>query len=211
MQMIVHVAAYRQVRDGETVRVSQHTRGGPDRAWVGQSNQSFRERIATLERSGEHPDHGYGQANRESSARGRYQLLSGSLVAAGWKDSRTGEWTARAREQGVDSEAAFLASPRAQEVAMTDFMRETERQLIAKGTLRHVGKRYVGPDGLPVPVTAAGLAGAAHREGAGGTSSALRKLERKPNGRRVNFTPSEKRAIRRMRDLSDEPYEFGRW
>lgn len=225
MQRVVHVDAYRQRRDGDVVKIFEHTRGGPahqpvarqglkpplPRAWIGQSNQSFRERISELERSGEHPDHGYGQASKGSTALGRYQILQSGLVDAGWKVKETGQWTDRARVAGVNSDADFLANPAAQEAAMTEYMRAVERQLTAKGARWHLGETYVGPDGLPVRVTEAGLAGAGHREGAGLTNNTLVKLERKANGKRVNFTPGEKRAIRRLRALSDKKYEFGNW
>jgi hypothetical protein len=86
---------------------------------------------------------------------------------------------------------------------MTEYMRAVERQLTAKGARRHLGASYVGSDGLPVRVTEAGLAGAGHREGAGGTNQTLSKP--------VRFTEGEKRVIRRLRALSDQSYEFGHW
>jgi hypothetical protein len=35
MQRIVHVDAYRQRRDGDVVKVAEHTRGGPSRQQEG--------------------------------------------------------------------------------------------------------------------------------------------------------------------------------
>lgn len=138
---LVHVDAYSRRRGNRIVAVAEHIRGGghgeteePRRAWVGRSNQDFRERIAELERSAEHPDHGYGQKNANSTALGRYQILESSMIDAGWKDRETKMWTSKAKSSGVSSDAAFLANAEAQEIAMADYMRAVEGQLRAKAS-----------------------------------------------------------------------------
>lgn len=139
----------------------------PTRAWEGQPNQSWREQIAAEETRRTSGDFGYGMRGQAgSSALGRYQILRDPLTDAGWLDPRTGSWTARARSAGVASDADFLANPAAQEAALNDVMRRNEEQLAANGAMRFVGQQLPGLRGGSVPITEAGLAAAAHREGA---------------------------------------------
>jgi hypothetical protein len=139
----------------------------PVRAWEGQPNQSWREQIAAEETRRTDGDFGYGMRGQPgSSALGRYQVLRDPLINAGWRDPDTGEWTERARAAGVASDADFLANPAAQEAAFNDVMRDNERQMRANGAMRFVGQQVPGLRGGPVPITEAGLAAAAHREGA---------------------------------------------
>jgi hypothetical protein len=60
-------------------------------------------------------------------------------------------------------------------------------------------------------VTNAGIAGAAHREGAGKTNETLAKLARRANGRPARFDKGNRNVIERMTKLSKHTYEFGRW
>lgn len=133
------------------------------------------------------------------------------MIDAGWKDRETKMWTSKAKSSGVSSDAEFLANAEAQEIAMADYMRAVEGQLRAKGAISHVGKSYVGPDGQTVRVTNAGIAGAAHREGAGKTNETLAKLARRANGRPARFDQGNRNVISRMSKLSRQSYEFGQW
>ena len=98
----------------------------------------------------------------------------GALVEAGWMDS-LGRWTEKAAAFGVKTDVDFLERPEAQEAAMTDVLRDYERQLSAKSLDRYIGKEYVGLDGSKVVVTRAGLIAAGHHEGMGATSDYLRR------------------------------------
>jgi hypothetical protein len=95
-------------------------------------------------------------------------MLRDPLADAGWRDRLTGNWTARARAAGVASDSDFLASPAAQGAALSDVMRRNEEQLRAFGATRFIGQEVPGLREDAVPVTEAGLAAAAHREGAKG-------------------------------------------
>jgi hypothetical protein len=146
---------------------AERRQAAPARAWEGQPNQSWREQIAAEETRRTGGDFGYGMRGQAgSSALGRYQILRDPLPDAGWWDPRTGSWTARAHAAGVTSDADFLANPVAQEAALNDVMRRNEEQLAANGAMRFVGQQPPGLRGGSVPITEAGLAAAAHREGA---------------------------------------------
>jgi hypothetical protein len=164
----------------------------PTRAWEGQPNQSWREQPG-------------------SSALGRYQVLRDPLIDAGWRDPVTGAWTSRARAAGVASDAEFLGNPSAQEAAFNDVMRENERQLRANGSTRWIGQQVPGLRGVQVPITEAGLAAAAHREGA-------RAVRRYLDHRAANLPPPAPIAgrgnlsrfneiERRLRAFAGTPYQ----
>lgn len=183
----------------------------PARAWEGQPNQSWREQIAAEETRRTDGDFGYGMRGQPgSSALGRYQLLRRPLADAGWRDPETGAWTSRARSAGVTSDAEFLANPAAQEAAFNDVMRRNEEQLTANGAMRFLGQQVPGLRGGPVTVTEAGLAAAAHREGAGAVRRYLAH-------RAANLPPpasvsgrgdlsSFNEIERRLRAFADTPY-----
>lgn len=155
-------------RDGVAPRSAPSERrpGTPARAWEGQPNQSWRQQIAAEETRRSDGDFGYGMRGQPvSSALGRYQLLRDPLIDAGWRDRVSGAWSARARSAGVTSDAEFLANPSAQEAAFNDVLRANERQLRANGAMAFDGQRLIGLRGGEVPITQAGLAAAAHREG----------------------------------------------
>lgn len=157
------------VRDGAVPRSAPSERrpAAPARAWEGQPNQSWRQQIAAEETRRSDGDFGYGMSGQPgSSALGRYQLLRDPLIDAGWRDRVSSAWSARARSAGVTSDAEFLANPVAQETAFNDVLRANERQLRANGAMGFDGQRLTGLRGGEVPITEAGLAAAAHREGA---------------------------------------------
>ena len=181
----VHVRAYSRTEDGKTVAVSEHDRRAPDGrgdADDGQTAQAdkpspgtdckeFRDAIAKAEGS-----FTYGAKNEsgEYAALGRYQLRRAVLQEAGWQDA-DGNWTDKARQAGVKSEAEFLRNREAQDQAMTDVMAAIKRQADTtpdnKGKRPNIrlsdsiGKEFVGKEG-GIKVTEAGLHAAIHRRGA---------------------------------------------
>lgn len=168
----IHVRSYeRHGDDGRLHTVQVHERGAPPRAapqqaWIGQPNQSWREQIAHEESRGTtQADFGYGvRGAGAGNPLGRYQITTIGFRGAGWQNDR-GAWTQRAAEAGVTSDASFLSNPAAQEAALTDYMRENQRQLRVRGIAARVGQDIQSFDGEPIRLTEAGLAAAAHREG----------------------------------------------
>ena len=136
------------------------------RPWDGLRNAEFRQRIAEAERSAEHAEDGYGLRNPASGALGRYQFVPVALRDIGWTDAE-GRWTDAAAAQGVTEKASFLASPAAQEAALSAFLARQEVILDRLGTLGAAGSTVTGLDGAPIPITEAGLVAAAHRRGPG--------------------------------------------
>jgi hypothetical protein len=199
-----------QRRDGKRVEVAQHTRGaGPAagaKPWSNKTNPSFREKIAEYERGPGHTGDGYDAKHPGSRALGRYQLTPIALQDIGWQDEY-GNWTAKAKAQGVASEADFLNKPDAQEAALGAYFKRNDEQLDRNGSRRHLGEKYVSPIGKGFVVTEAGLAAAAHRSGAPMTKHVLEKLEKKRNGHPQKFTAKENQAIYRMRELADVPFK----
>src|SRR5260370_2412382 len=126
-----------------------------------------------------------------------------ALRAAEMMDSR-GNWTGK---YGVHSAAQFLASPEAQERALTDFLNDTERQLRANGAFDYVGTNIEGRH-AHFAITRAGLIAAGHREGAGATIRYLDKVESYGfliRGRRL--IPEDLAVETRLRLFSGAPYE----
>lgn len=214
---MVHVRGHTRGGTHGSVSVSDYDRSPPGsggtansggRAWEGQSNAGFRAAIAKAERSAEHPNHGYRQFNDAGGgvgALGRYQLRMGALIEAGWMDG-LGRWTEKAAGYGVKTSMDFLDRPEAQEAAMTDVLRDYDRQLSAKGLDQHIGEEYSGFDGAPVRITRAGLIAAGHREGMGATSDYLRRRVKgqRPTGDDVRTR--DRRIEKRIRDFSEVPY-----
>ncbi|MBI3507284.1 MAG: hypothetical protein HY059_20810 [Proteobacteria bacterium] len=211
MPGMVHVSGYLQRRNGQMVDVADYDRGAPAgggvKPWHGKSNRKFREEIAKAERSSDKPHDGYREHARISKALGRYQLTPIALADIEWRNL-DGTWTKEARKHGVRSDHDFLSKPSAQEDAFTAYMRRNEEQLQANGSKHHVGEKYCDHEGKSVKVTEAGLAASAHREGARATKDALDKLKSKRDGNPREFTDAEKRAIKRMRDFADVPYDI---
>lgn len=162
----------------------------------------FRDRIALAEGSRQQ----YAIRNATSGALGRYQFVPEALLDLGWKDAN-GQWTARAAAHGVQSDEQFLASPAAQEAAMSDYLVRTEQQLSRNGSLALAGATVQGLDGQAVPLTEAGLMAAAHRRGAG---SVARYLAHRAETPEAPLTPAQRRAFasveRRLLDFAQLPY-----
>lgn len=150
------------------------------RPWESQTNAVFRQRIAEAERSAEHVRNGYGQRNERSGALGRYQFLPIALRDIGWMDTH-GRWTAVAAEQGVTSEASFLANEHAQEAAMSAYLARQEEILERFGMLSVAGTTVVGLNGAPIVLTEGALVAAAHRRGAGMLRRYLQHRTETPN------------------------------
>ncbi len=155
MTNLVHVNAYDQRRDGKRVEVAQHTRGaGPAagaKPWSNKFNPSFRERIAAAERGPGQTGDGYDAKHPRSRALGRYQITPKAFRDIGWQDEY-GNWTDKAKAQGVASEADFLNKAEAQEAAFGDYMKRNDEQLQANGSRspggRQVHKASAGETGI---------------------------------------------------------------
>jgi len=158
--------------------------------------QEFRDRLAA-EESRDQQNQGYSAKNAQGYL-GRYQLGTLALIDAGFKD-RSGKWTGK---HGVRNDADFLNDPQAQEKALVDYHLAQRRQLRNLGASRFIGQRiqglYQGPRGqhprASITITEAGLAAAAHREGAPMVRDYLR--EQQKNGwdsRKYIGHPDEKK------------------
>ncbi|CUW38348.1 conserved protein of unknown function [Magnetospirillum sp. XM-1] len=208
-QGTVHVGAYERQGPHGVIHVAAHERGGGSgKAWESKPNSAFRQKIAEAERSAEQINDGYGERH-PGGALGRYQITPITLDQAGWKIG--GAWTDKAREHGVASDEDFLKNPAAQEAAMSDIMREAERQADSKGLYSHAGRTYSGVGGESVTITDAGIAAAAHRHGAGATANYIR---RRVNGRKAAAPEDrarDKQIEKRLRDFEKVPYTRGNW
>jgi hypothetical protein len=187
------------------VRSTGPSRGGTDsgRDWMRYPNAEFRNRLAIAELSAGKPDFGYREVRRSNNALGRYQMTRAGLLAAGMIDG-DGDWTGK---YGVHSSAQFLADHDAQEKALTDFLRETERQLHTNGAFDYIGRTINGIV-APFTVTHAGLIAAAHEEGAGATYSYQEKI--RDNGftsRGLSLNHDQRAVEHRLRIFADAPYE----
>jgi HK97 family phage portal protein len=176
------------------------------RVWQRFPNADFRNRLAIAEQSADKPDFGYTEVHQGSGAQfalGRYQMTQLGLEAAGMMD-RNRQWTGK---YGIHSAAEFLASPEAQEMALTDLLNDTERQLRANGAFDFIGTKI---DGLRArfTVTHAGLIAAAHREGARHALEYLDAAASYGFVTRGHDLPGEYRRVEaRLRTFSDVPYE----
>ena len=173
------------------------------RAWEHQPNSDFRNRLAIAEGNADKPNFGYGEVNQKAGALGRYQMTPAALRAAGMIDA-DGTWTGKFN---VHSRAEFLADPDAQEMALTDYLDDTERQLRANGAFGFVGTSVVGIRGT-FTLTRAGLIAAAHRAGAPATRSYLDRIAN--NGfisQTLSLTRQERAIETRLRTFADAPYE----
>ncbi|UPY37849.1 hypothetical protein [Sediminicoccus sp. KRV36] len=180
--------------------------GTGGRAWEAAPNAEFRQRIAQAERSAEHARDGYGVRNPHSGALGRYQFLPNSLLDLGWKNAQGG-WTPLAERHGVRSEADFLASPAAQEAAMSHFLRRVEVQLDRNGVMTRQGGTVRGLNGAEIPLTEGGLVAAAHRRGSG---MLARYLAHRTNTPEATLSARERSAFqaveRRLQDFGQVAY-----
>ena len=145
----------------------------------------------------------YNSTDPNRIALGRYQLTPGALRAAGMVD-RTGNWTGK---YGIHSPSEFLASPDAQEKALTDYLNDNERQLSTFGVFAHIGETIDGRKAR-FQVSRAGIIAAAHREGAPGTRDYLRRVA--AHGLRskdLGLTKAELAIETRLRTFADAEYE----
>lgn len=176
------------------------------RAWEAAPNAEFRQRIAQAERSAEHVRDGYGVRNPSSGALGRYQFLPNSLLDLGWKNAQGG-WTPLAERHGVRSETDFLASPAAQEAAMSHFLRRVEVQLDRNGVMSRQGGVVQGLNGQDITLTEGGMVAAAHRRGSG---MLARYLAHRTNTPDATLTARERSAFqaveRRLQDFGQVAY-----
>ncbi len=176
------------------------------RPWEAAPNPEFRHRIAQAERSAEHARDGYGVRNPRSGALGRYQFLPNSLLDLGWKNAQGG-WTPLAERHGVRSEADFLASPAAQEAAMSHFLRRVEVQLERNGVMTRQGGQVRGLDGQEISLTEGGMVAAAHRRGSG---MLARYLAHRTNTPDAPLSARERSAFqaveRRLQDFGQVAY-----
>ena len=124
-------------------------------AWKTRPNADFREKLAEKESTANQPNNGYG-VKAQNGALGRYQMLPGALIDAGWKNS-DGTWTEKAQEAGVKSDDDFLKNPAAQEQALTDTLEAFHKELKTSGTLDYVGKTITDSAGNQLTVTEPGL------------------------------------------------------
>ncbi len=119
----------------------------------------------------------YGDENARLGTLGRYQLTDRALTMMHLK-SRAGDgaWdTDFGREFGIAADRDFLASPAAQEEAITRLFRRVKP---AMETLfrRYGGRQYVGVAALPIEVTRAGLMLALCREAPNRVADYLARL-----------------------------------
>ncbi len=176
------------------------------RPWTSQVNAEFRQRIAAAERSAEHAQDGYGLRNPSSGALGRYQFVPMALRDIGWMDAEGG-WTEAAARHGVTDEAGFLASPAAQEAAMTAFLARQETILDRGGSLAAVGETVTLLDGTSLTLTEGAMVAAAHRRGAGTLARYLAHRRTTPD---APLTPAQRSAFdsveARLRGFAEVAY-----
>jgi hypothetical protein len=171
------------------------------KAWENYPNSEMREKLAELESSADKPNNGYGEKPKHGKALGRYQFLPLALIDAGWKN-KNGSWSEKAKEAGVSSDKEFLASPEAQEEALTDLLQSYTKELKTNGAYAKVGSTIQDSAGKPLIVTESGLIAAAHKEG---PKSVAIYLDPR---RRATLNPDKIRNIEhRLRDAAGIPYD----
>ncbi len=209
MPGLVHVSGYQQRRHGLLVDVADYERGAPvgggEKLSPEQAYRGYLDAIKEAEGSKGKPHGGARERNPKTNALGQYQMLLDAFRSIGWKDA-DGTWTQIAREQGIDSDEAFLENPDAQEAAMRAYTDRNHKILIKNRSMNFVGRRFVSPNGKSFVVSEAGVAAAAHRAGAPRTGKVLEKLASKAAGNSPSFDPKEKAAITRMRLFEKVPY-----
>ena len=133
-----------------------------------------------------------------------------ALVAAGMKTS-DGRWTGK---YGIRSDQDFLADPEAQELALSDYLADNDRQLLQNGSKSFIGRSIAGMEANFI-ITEAGLAGAAHRHGAPTVRLYLAHQQR--TGWRSDFSglaekqrKTFKQVETRLRTFRNKPYRVQR-
>jgi hypothetical protein len=176
------------------------------RPWEGQTNALFRHRIAEAERSAEHVNDGYGLRNPSSGALGRYQFLPIALRDIGWM-AADGTWSATAQRHGVTDETSFLASPAAQEAAMSAYLARQETILDRGGTMGSAGLTIRGLNGAEITLSEGALVAAAHRRGAGTLARYLTHRTETPD---APLSPAQRTAFEsiehRLRNFAEVAY-----
>jgi hypothetical protein len=113
-------------------------------------------------------------------------------------------WTGK---YNIRSPVQFLASPEAQERALTDFLNDTERQLRAFGAFEFIGTTIDGRRGR-FTVTRAGLIAAGHRQGAPATRDYLITLQENGfSSARAQLTWRGLRVETRLRIFAGASYD----
>jgi hypothetical protein len=194
--------------------------------WMRRQNQDFRNYVARAESStiSRPQTDGYDDKSKDGKALGRYQLRKdGALLQIGWVD-RQGNWTSKAAEYGVTSDADFLSKRDAQEAAFDLFLRDAERQ--ARGSkvkikrdvgteqevslwdLAQQGRTYTDEAGRTTKITMAGIVAASHRQGAAATAKFLTRVA--ANGWTTKgldgYSPKEQSIAQRLLDAQNVPY-----
>jgi Peptidase family M23 len=118
--------------------------------------ESYKSTLASVETKGKSLDESYVTTSKSGAYLGRYQFGDLALQEAGFKD-KTGNWTALAKANGVDSNESFLANPSAQDKALR-LLTDKNAEFIVKNDL----DTYIGDQIGGAPVTAAGLMLGAH-------------------------------------------------
>lgn len=176
--------------------------------WLHHPNPAMREKLAEMESSTGKPNGGYDQKSATTTALGRYQILDGALLDAGWKDTH-GSWTAKAQAAGVNSDDDFLKNPEAQEQALTDVTQRNTEQLRAKanGSYARIGSTVIDSSGNKITVTEAGLIAAAHKQGARAVKDYFTWVNGlNGNTQGTNPVGAPKIIGGRLRNAADTPY-----
>jgi hypothetical protein len=169
-------------------------------AWKTRPNADFRQKLAEKESTANQPNNGYG-VEVENGALGRYQMLKGALVDAGWKN-KDDTWTEKAEEAGVKNDSDFLKNPEAQEQALTDALEAYHGQLKRDGALDYVGKTITDSAGNQLTVSEAGLTAAAHKQGSHAVRIYLDSQTRQPKD-----SDPARNIPERLRYAADLPYD----
>jgi hypothetical protein len=169
--------------------------------------------IAALKlRLGEIPEDAAARLSRvESLLKSNFNPLQPRDQDGRWSDFSGGVTPARHRtldrEIRNHSRAQFLADHAAQERALTDYLRDTERQLRANGSFELINMRIEGLV-APFTITCAGVIAAGHRSGARATRDYLDRVARNGfSSRGLALTREERITETRLRTLADAPYE----
>ena len=154
-----------------------------------------------------HDEYGkFGKGPENRRALGRYRLPPVVLIDTGWRNL-DGSWTAKAHKLSVQSERDFLSNPNAQEDALEDFLRATERRISAFGLLSYLGKKISGREG-EIVVSEAGIMAAVHLMGASRTADYFRELDGVHAAGRKPFTDIDRAAIEtRLSEFQNVPYQ----
>ena len=174
--------------------------------WQDRSNPELREAIADFEQSANKPNDGYEEHHKGSNALGRYQMTPDALKDIEWRN-RDGTWTKNAREHGVESDADFLANPKAQEEAMDRLLDRYEDEAKKEGLFNRVGQKIEGRV-AGIEVTEAGIMAGVHVGGATGTERYFGKIDQAGGvSKDADLTIKERAIETRMRKAQGADYQ----